>query len=150
MVGYWNNPSATSETIDRQGWLHTGDVGLIDEQGYLHIRDRLKDVIISGGENIYPAEIEVVLNEHPAVAETAVIGIPDPQWGEAARAIVVLKSDAAVQPDELIAWLRGKIAGFKIPKSIAFASQLPRTASGKVLKRNLREAYWAGRTRQVN
>ena len=149
MIGYWNDPDATRETIDADGWLHTGDVGSLDGAGYLTIHDRVKDVVISGGENIYPAEVEAVFVEHPAIAEAAVIGVPDAKWGEAVKAILVPRPGAHPDADELIEWARGRI-GFKAPKSIDFAAELPRNASGKVLKRSLRELHWKGQNRQVN
>jgi fatty-acyl-CoA synthase len=149
MVGYWNRPEETAKTI-RDGWLYTGDAGFMDEDGYVFIHDRVKDMIISGGENVYPAEVESALHEHPAIAEVAVIGVPDEKWGETVKAIVVLRPDAELTEDELIAWSRTRIAGFKAPKSVDFAQVLPRNASGKLLKRELRAPYWQGRARQVN
>ncbi len=149
MKGYWNLPEATARTI-RGGWLHTGDAGYKDEAGYLYIYDRVKDMIVSGGENIYPAEIESALFGHPAVADVAVIGVPDPQWGEAVKAIVVKKPGAQVTAKELIDYARERIAGYKVPRSIDFAETLPRNPSGKILKRELRKPYWEGRERQVN
>ncbi|HEV2547693.1 MAG TPA: fatty acid--CoA ligase [Stellaceae bacterium] len=149
MKGYWNLPEATARTI-RGGWLYTGDAGYKDEAGYLYIYDRVKDMIVSGGENIYPAEIESALFSHPAVADVAVIGIPDPQWGEAVKAIVVKKPGAQVTVKELIDFARERIAGYKVPRSIDFAETLPRNPSGKILKRELRKPYWEGRERQVN
>jgi len=149
MVGYWNRPEETAKTI-RNGWLYTGDAGFMDQDGYLYIHDRVKDMIISGGENVYPAEVESALAEHPAIAEVAVIGVPDEKWGEAVKAIVVLRPGADLSQDALIGWSRTRIAGFKAPKSVDFAEALPRNASGKLLKRELREPYWQGRARQVN
>lgn len=149
MVGYWNDPDATRATIDADGWLRTGDVGSLDGRGYLTIHDRVKDVVISGGENIYPAEVEAVFVEHPSIAEAAVIGVPDAKWGEAVKAILVPRPGAQPDADELIDWARGRI-GFKAPKTIDFAADLPRNASGKVLKRSLREPHWKGQSRQVN
>jgi acyl-CoA synthetase (AMP-forming)/AMP-acid ligase II len=149
MRGYWNLPEATARTI-RGGWLYSGDAGYKDEDGYLYIYDRVKDMIVSGGENIYPAEIESALFGHPAVADVAVIGVPDPQWGEAVKAIVVKKPGAQVTVKELIDYARERIAGYKVPRSIDFAETLPRNPSGKILKRELRKPYWEGRERQVN
>lgn len=149
MKGYWNLPEETAQAI-RDGWFYTGDAGYLDEDGYLYIHDRVKDMIISGGENIYPAEVENVLFNHPAVADVAVIGVPDEQWGEAVKAIVVKKPDVEVTADELIAFAKQHIAGYKAPKSVDFVEALPRNASGKILKRELRAPYWAGRERQVN
>jgi acyl-CoA synthetase (AMP-forming)/AMP-acid ligase II len=149
MVGYWNRPEETAKTI-RDGWLYTGDAGYMDAEGYVYIHDRVKDMIISGGENVYPAEVESALSDHPAIAEAAVIGVPDEKWGEAVKAVVVLRPGAVLLEDELIDWSRGRIAGFKAPKSVDFVDMLPRNASGKLLKRELRAPYWEGRARQVN
>jgi len=149
MLGYWNLPEATSRSI-RNGWFHTGDAGYMDKDGYLFIYDRVKDMIVSGGENIYPAEIESALFAHPAIADVAVIGVPDDQWGEAVKAIVVKKPGASLTPGELIQFARKRIAGYKVPRSVDFVETLPRNPSGKILKRELRKPYWAGRERQVN
>lgn len=149
MKGYWNLPEATASTI-RDGWFHTGDAGYFDADGYLYVHDRVKDMIVSGGENIYPAEVENALFGHPAVADVGVIGVPDARWGEAVKAIVVLKPHAAATEAELIAYCRERIARYKTPKSVEFADSLPRNASGKILKRVLRAPYWEGRERQVN
>jgi len=149
MVGYWNRPEETAKTI-RDGWLYTGDAGYMDADGYVYIHDRVKDMIISGGENVYPAEVESALSDHPAIAEAAVIGVPDEKWGEAVKAVVVLRPGAVLLEDELIDWSRTRIAGFKAPKSVDFVDMLPRNASGKLLKRELRAPYWEGRARQVN
>jgi acyl-CoA synthetase (AMP-forming)/AMP-acid ligase II len=150
MPGYWKLPEATASTIGPDGWLRTGDAGYLDEDGYLFIHDRVKDMIISGAENIYPAEVESAVYGHPAVAEVAVIGIPDEKWGEAVKAVVALKPGMAATPDEIIAFARGRIAAFKAPKSVDFIDALPRNASGKILRKDLREPYWAGRERLVN
>ncbi len=139
---YWNNPAATSEAIT-DGWFHTGDIGYQDEEGYYFLVDRKKDMIISGGENIYPVELERVLETHPAVREVAVIGVPDARWGEAPRAIVVRRGDVAVDEDELIEFLRSRIASYKLVKSVVFVDALPRSATGKVLKADLREQHGA-------
>jgi acyl-CoA synthetase (AMP-forming)/AMP-acid ligase II len=149
MLGYWNLPEATARTI-RDGWLHTGDAGYCDEDGYLYIYDRLKDMIISGGENIYPAEVESALFGHPAVADVAVIGVPDEQWGETVKAIVVQKPGASVSAGELIGFAHERIAGYKVPRSVDFVAALPRNAAGKILKRELRKPSWISRTRQIN
>ncbi len=149
MKGYWNDADATAAVM-RDGWLHTGDAGYFDGSGYLYIHDRVKDMIISGGENIYPAEVERALLGHPAVADVAVIAIPDDRWGEAVKALVVKKSSVEANADELIAFCRQSIASFKIPKSIEFVDGLVRNAAGKVLKHELRKPYWAGRSRNVN
>ncbi|MBC7667262.1 MAG: fatty acid--CoA ligase [Gemmatimonadaceae bacterium] len=150
MAGYWRLPEATAETIAADGWLRTGDAGYIDGDGYLFIHDRVKDMIISGGENIYPAEVESAVYGHPHVAEVAVIGVPDDTWGEAVKAVVALKPGAPADPDDIIAFARTRIAGFKAPKTIDFVEVLPRNASGKILRRELREPYWAGKERRVN
>ena len=141
MKGYWRNSGATASTIADDGWLRTGDAGYLDEDGYLFIADRIKDMVISGGENIYPAEIERVLAEHPALADVAVIGVPDDRWGEAPKAIVVLKPDAKVDQVELLTWCRERLAGYKLPRRFIVETTLPRNAHGKVLKRELRAAH---------
>lgn len=146
MAGYHNNDAATASAI-QGGWYRSGDAGYLDEDGYLYIHDRVKDMIVSGAENIYPAEVENALHEHPAVRDCAVIGVPDPRWGEAVKAIVV-RADA-VEADELIAFARARIAGFKVPKSVDFVDELPRNPSGKILKKELRKAYWPQDGRQV-
>jgi acyl-CoA synthetase (AMP-forming)/AMP-acid ligase II len=148
MKGYWRNPQATAEAI-RDGWLHTGDVGSVDSAGYLFILDRSKDMIISGGENIYPREIEEVIIRHPAVREVAVIGVPDPKWGEAVKAIVAVKSGAVLREEDVIAWCKETMASYKKPKSVEFVAELPKNNYGKVLKRELRAPYWQGRGRLV-
>jgi fatty-acyl-CoA synthase len=138
MAGYWNLPEATADVLDPDGWLRTGDIAVVDDDGYVYVRDRVKDVIISGGENIYPAEVEDALYRHPAVAECAVIGVPDERWGEVGQAVVVPAEGVPVDAAELLAFLDGRIARYKIPKSVVFTDALPRTASGKVLKSRLR------------
>lgn len=148
MQGYLNRPDA-SEAALPSGWYRTGDAGFLDADGYLYIHDRVKDMIVSGGENIYPAEIERVLSEHQAVRECAVIGVPDPRWGEAAKAVVALRQGASADADDLRGFLRARLAGYKIPKSVDFVDELPRTPSGKILKRELRKPYWAEDARQV-
>lgn len=141
---YWQDPAATSQTI-REGWLHTGDLAWRDEEGFLYIVDRKKDMIISGGENIYPAEVESCLYGHPKIAEVAVIGLPDPKWGESPCAIVVPRAGAEVSAEEVVAFCQGKIARYKIPRSvIVSAAPLPRNPTGKILKRILREQYGEG------
>ncbi|MDX2237194.1 MAG: fatty acid--CoA ligase [Hyphomonadaceae bacterium] len=150
MVGYWNLPDATAATLAGDNWLRTGDAGYMDEDGYLYVHDRVKDMIISGGENIYPAEVESAIYGHPAVADVAVIGVPDDKWGEAVKAMVVLRAGASATPAEIIAYARERIAGYKCPKSVDFIPALPRNPSGKILRRELRAPFWEGRTRQVN
>ena len=142
-------PEETAQTI-RGEWLYTGDAGYFDADGYLYIHDRVKDMIISGGENIYPAEIENALFGHPAVADVAVIGVPDDEWGEAVKAIIVKKSGIEVADTEIIAFAQERIARFKAPKSVDFVDAIPRNPTGKILKRQLREPYWQGRERRVN
>jgi len=149
MKGYWKLPEATERAF-RNGVYHTGDAGYLDEKGYLYIYDRVKDMIVSGGENIYPAEVESALFGHPQIADVAVIGVPDERWGEAVKAVVVCKPGESPTPAEIIAWARERIAGYKLPKSIDFVEALPRNPTGKILKRELRAPYWQGRDRQVN
>jgi acyl-CoA synthetase (AMP-forming)/AMP-acid ligase II len=147
--GYWNLPEETADAL-RGGWFHTGDAGYLDADGYLYIHDRVKDMIVSGGENVYPAEVENALFGHPAVADVAVIGVPDSRWGEAVKAVVVRQAGIDVTPEELMAFARQHIAGYKVPKSVDFVDALPRNPSGKVLKRVLRAPYWEGRDREVS
>jgi fatty-acyl-CoA synthase len=144
MQGYWNQPEATAGALPDGTWLRSGDAGSTDEDGYVFVADRIKDMIISGGENIYPAEVENVLREHPAVADCGVIGVPDTRWGEAGRAVVVLRPGAEATEDELLGFLDGRIARFKIPKSVRFTGELPRTGTGKILKKRLRETHGDG------
>jgi fatty-acyl-CoA synthase len=138
--GYWNRPEDTAETIV-DGWLHSGDAAMQDEEGFYYIVDRWKDMYISGGENVYPAEVESVIYGHPAVAEAAVIGVPHAKWQEVGRAIIVVKQGQTLTEEEVLGFCSGKLARYKIPKSVAFVDSLPRTAAGKVLKRTLREQY---------
>jgi long-chain acyl-CoA synthetase len=149
MQGYWNKPEETRAAL-RGGWLFTGDGGFMDEAGYVHIVDRVKDMIISGGENVYSAEVEGALSRHPAVAACAVIGIPSPTWGEAVHAIVVLRPGASSSDEELRTHCRTRLAGYKCPKSIEFRDTLPLSPAGKVLKTVLREPFWSGNARQIN
>jgi fatty-acyl-CoA synthase len=150
MLGYWNLPDATAKTMTADGWVHTGDAGYLDEDGYLYIHDRVKDMIISGGENVYPAEVESAIYGHPDVLEVAVIGVPDEKWGEAVKAVCAPKPGAAIDPDSVIGWARERIAGFKVPKTVDVIDALPRNASGKILRKDLRAPYWEGYERQVN
>jgi long-chain acyl-CoA synthetase len=150
MKGYWNMPEETSKAITADGWFRSGDAAYLDEEGYVYIYDRVKDMIVSGGENIYPAEVENALMAHPAIADVAVIGVPDEKWGEVPKAIVVRKAGVEVTEEEIVAFARERLAGFKTPKSVAWADALPRNPSGKILKKDLRAPYWEGRTRQVN
>lgn len=150
MIGYWNLPDATEKTMAKGGWVKTGDAGYLDQDGYLFIHDRVKDMIISGGENVYPAEVESAIYGHPDVLEVAVIGIPDAKWGEAVKAVCVPKSGVTIDPDTVIAWARERIAGFKVPRSVDIIPALPRNASGKILRKDLRAPYWEGYDRQIN
>jgi acyl-CoA synthetase (AMP-forming)/AMP-acid ligase II len=150
MLGYWKLPEATASTMDADGWIATGDIGYLDEEGYVYIYDRAKDMIITGGENVFPAEVESAIYGHPDVLEVAVIGVPDDKWGEAVKAICVPKPGQTIEPDSVINWTRERLAGFKVPKSVDVMAELPRNPSGKILRRELREPYWAGRERQVN
>ncbi|MDX6349207.1 MAG: fatty-acyl-CoA synthase, partial [Streptomyces sp.] len=142
MPGYWGLPDETA-TVLADGWFHSGDAGRVDEDGYVTIVDRLKDMIISGGENVYPAEVEDVLLAHPDIVEVAVIGVPDDKWGEVGRAVVVAREGAELDPDEVLASLSGRLAKYKIPKSVVVVDALPRTASGKLLKARVRTLHGA-------
>jgi len=150
MLGYWDKPDETSSTILEGGWLRTGDAAYLDEEGYVYLHDRMKDMVVSGGENIYPAEVENVLLAHPGVSDAAVIGVPDDTWGEAVKAIVVRAPGAEADEAELISFCRERLAHYKCPKSVDYADALPRNPSGKILKRELREPFWEGRERRVN
>ncbi|MBS0446015.1 MAG: long-chain fatty acid--CoA ligase [Proteobacteria bacterium] len=148
MQGYWNKPEQTAATL-RNGWMHTGDGGRMDDDGYVYIVDRMKDMIISGGENVYSAEVENAIAQHPAVAASAVIGIPSAQWGESVHAVVVRKPGSDAAADELIAHCKALIAGYKCPRSVEFRDALPLSGAGKILKTELRKPHWEGRERQV-
>ena len=143
MRGYWNNPDATASTL-RDGWLYTGDAGMLDDEGYLYIKDRIKDLIISGGENIYPAEIENVLLSHPAIADAAVIGVADDKWGEVPLAVLVARDGNRLTLDQLVAHCQPQLASFKIPRHLAWVDAMPRNPTGKILKKDLR-AQFAGK-----
>lgn len=149
MSGYWKRPVETADTLVN-GWIKTGDAGFLDEDGYVFIRDRIKDIIISGGENIYPAEIENTLRGHPAIAEAAVIGVPDSAWGEAVKAVVVPKPGFTISAEDIIAFAKARIASYKVPKSVDFVTSLPRNAAGKLLKKEIRAPYWKSTERSVN
>jgi len=149
MEGYWNLPEETTKTL-KDGWLYTGDAGYMDEDGYVYVHDRVKDMIVSGGENIYPAEVENAIFSHESVADVAVIGVPDEKWGEAVKALVVLKENCESTEEDIINFSRERIAGFKTPKSVDFIKELPRNPSGKILKKELRKPYWEGLERSVN
>ena len=148
MKGYWNNEKATLESIKNE-WFYSGDVGYYDEEGYLYIHDRVKDMIVSGGENIYPAEVENALMSNPHILDAAVIGIPDEKWGESTKGFVVLDADNALTEEEIISYTKEKIASYKCPKSINFIKELPRNPSGKVLRRELRDPFWKDQERRV-
>ncbi|WP_121063405.1 long-chain-fatty-acid--CoA ligase [Chachezhania antarctica] len=150
MLGYWNKPDVTAATI-KDGWVYTGDAGYMDDEGFVFLMDRVKDMIVSGGENVYSAEVENALAQHPAVATCAVIGIPSEQWGEEVHAIVILKPDATATEDELKAHCHTLIAGFKCPRSVTFRTEpLPLSGANKVLKTELRKPFWEGRDRQIS
>ena len=146
MQGYWRRPDATADTV-RDGWLRTGDAGYACERGYFYVHDRIKDMIVSGGENVYPAEVENAILGCPGVADVAVIGVPDDKWGEAVKAVIV--PDGTPDPAAIAAWVRERIASYKVPKSFDFADALPRNASGKILRRELRARFWEGRDRGI-
>ncbi len=149
MKGYWNLPEETARALPGDGWLRTGDAAYL-EDGYLYIHDRVKDMIISGGENVYPAEIENALMAHEGIADVAVIGVPDERWGEVGKALVILVPDVELTPDEILAYAREQLAGFKVPKTVDFVEAIPRNPSGKILKRELRDPYWEGHERKVH
>ena len=149
MAGYLNRPEDTAEVMTEDGWFRTGDIGHLDEEGYLFVSDRLKDMIITGGENVYSPEVERVLSEHPAVLEVAVVGVPDDTWGEQVKAFVALKESTSAGEAELIDWCRERLAHYKCPKSVDVVDALPRNPTGKILKRELRSPYWDHRDRQV-
>ena len=148
MKGYWNKPDATKESIV-DGWFYSGDAGFFDVEGYLFIHDRVKDMIVSGGENIYPAEVENALMSNPDIIDAAVIGVPDEKWGESVKGFVVLKEGVELSSDEIISYVKSQIAGYKCPRSIDFIELLPRNPSGKVLRRELRAPFWEGKERNV-
>jgi acyl-CoA synthetase (AMP-forming)/AMP-acid ligase II len=148
MKGYWRNPEATAEAI-RDGWLHTGDAASMDEEGYIFLADRIKDMIVSGGTNIYPREVENALLEHPDLKDVAVIGIPDSHWGESVMAVCVARGERVPAAEELIAFCRERLGGYKIPRRYEFIKELPRNPSGKILKRVLREPYWKDTKRGI-
>jgi len=149
MMGYLNMPEDTAQVITADGWLRSGDIGHVDDGGFLFVSDRIKDMIITGGENVYSPEVEQVLAEHPAVAEAAVIGVPDNHWGETVKAIVVLRPGYQVTDQEIIGFTRERLAHYKCPRTVDVMDALPRNPSGKILKRMLRARYWEGRDRQI-
>ena len=150
MAGYWHQPEATAEVLSADGWFRTGDVGRVDEDGYVFLLDRAKDVIISGGENIYPAEVENAIFGHPDVADVAVIGVPSERWGEEVMAVIVPRPGTTPDLDSIAQWARARVGGFKVPKRLSLVAELPRNAGNKVLRRLLREPYWRGLQRRIN
>lgn len=148
MLGYWKKPEATAEAL-RNGWMHTGDGGYMDDEGFVYIVDRLKDMIVSGGENVYSAEVETAIASHPAVAQCAAIGIPSDKWGESVHAVVVLKPGEEVSVDHIIEHCRQRIAGYKCPRSVEFRNGLPLSGVGKVLKNELRKPFWEKHSRNI-
>lgn len=149
MRGYWRNQKATAEAL-RDGWVYTGDLGTFDEDGYIYLIDRKKDMIISGGYNIYAREVEDILHIHPAIAEAAVIGIPDDEWGESVKAIVVLKPSMTLSEEEVVQFCKDRLASYKKPKSVDFVSELPKTSIGKISKKDLKAPFWANQKRAVH
>jgi acyl-CoA synthetase (AMP-forming)/AMP-acid ligase II len=147
--GYWKLPEETAKSI-KNGWLYTGDMAVIDKEGYVTIVDRKKDMILTGGENVYSTEVENVLYMHPAILECAVVAVPDEKWGEAVKGIVVLKSGWRATAQEIIQFCKDRIAHYKAPKSIDFIDALPRTGSGKIHKKGLRDSYWEGYEKKVH
>ena len=148
MKGYYKNPEATAE-VSQFGWHHTGDIGYLDDEGYLYIVDRKKDMIISGGFNVYPSEVEQVIWSHPAVQDCAVIGVPDEKWGEAIKAVIELKPDATVEPEAIIALCKENLGSVKAPKTVDFWDELPRSPVGKVRKKDIRDTFWQGQARRI-
>jgi acyl-CoA synthetase (AMP-forming)/AMP-acid ligase II len=148
-MGYWNNRKLTQEKI-RDGWLHTGDLGKVDEEGYLYLVDRKADMIITGGENVYPTETENILYQHPAIQECTVVSAPDQRWGERVQAVVVLKSDMSVTEEELIAFCKQRLAGYKCPKKIEFWEQIPKSPVGKILRKDVKKKFWEGSDRYIS
>ena len=149
MIGYLNKPADTAEAITDEGWLRSGDIGHIGDGGYLFVSDRVKDMIITGGENVYSPEVEQVVAEHPAVAEVAVIGVPDDRWGETIKAVIALRPGQHATGPEIIGFARERLAHYKCPSTVDVVDALPRNPSGKILKRTLRAPYWEGRDRQI-
>jgi long-chain acyl-CoA synthetase len=150
MAGYWGKPEATERAMRSDGWLRSGDAGYQDEDGYLFLHDRINDMIVTGGENVYPIEVENVLMAHPGIADATVIGVPHETWGETVKAIVVIKDAVVLEPSSIIEFSRTRLAHFKCPTSVDFLSVLPRTPAGKVLKRELREPFWVGHQRRIS
>lgn len=149
-AGYWRAPEQTAQAVGADGWLRTGDLARVDHEGYIHIVDRRKEMLVSGGFNVYPSEVESVLAQHPAVYEVCVVGIPDDHWGETVKAVVVLREGARASDGELMEFCRGRLADFKRPRSVDFVPQLPKNGNGKLSRKDVREHYWRGRERRVN
>lgn len=149
MKGYWNLPEETANAL-RDGWYYTGDLGYRDKDNYFYVVDRAKDMIITGGENVYSVEVEQTISQIPEVLECAVIGVPDEMWGEAIMAVVALKKANSITEEEIIAYMRQKLANYKVPKSVEFVAELPKSGAGKILKRHLRDQYWLKQERRVN
>jgi len=149
-AGYWRAPEVTRAALGADGWLRTGVLARVDAEGYIFIVDRKKEMLVSGGFNVYPREVESVLAQHPAVYEACVIGVPDDHWGEAVKAVVVLRQGMAADAEALMQFCEGHLAGFKRPRSVDFVSQLPKNSNGKLSRKDVREPYWAGRERRVN
>lgn len=150
LAGYWNDAAQTARALTADGWLKTGDLGRIDRDGYIFLVDRAKDLVISGGENVFPVEVEHVLVTHPDLLEVAVIGVPDERWGETVKAVVVPRPGSHPDQQAIIDFVRQRLTHFKCPTSVDFVASLPRTATGKVLKHVLREPYWKGYERRIN
>lgn len=149
MLGYWRKPEETAQVL-RDGWYWTGDAGYLDDGHYLYIVDRLKDMVVSGGENVYSAEVEDAIFSHPAILECAVIGVPDAKWGERVHAVIVFKPEQTATEEELTEHCRKLIAGYKLPRSFEIAEALPKSGAGKILKRDLREKHWSELVKRVN
>ncbi|MBB3178149.1 long-chain fatty acid--CoA ligase [Variovorax sp. Sphag1AA] len=149
-AGYWRAPDQTAQALDANGWLHTGDLARVDDRGYIYIVDRKKEMLVSGGFNIYPSEVESVLAQHPAIYEVCVVGVPDDHWGETVKAVVVLRDGAEADTSQIMDFCRGRLADFKRPRSVDFVPQLPKNANGKLSRKDVREHYWRGRERRVN
>ncbi|MEJ8850694.1 AMP-binding protein [Variovorax rhizosphaerae] len=149
-AGYWREPEQTAQALDANGWLHTGDLARVDAQGYIYIVDRKKEMLVSGGFNVYPSEIESVLAHHPAIYEVCVVGVPDDHWGETVKAVVVLREGARADDGEIMDFCRGRLADFKRPRSVDFVPHLPKNGNGKLSRKDVREHYWRGRERRVN
>lgn len=149
-AGYWHAPEQTREVLGDDGWLRTGDLARVDQEGYIFIVDRKKEMLVSGGFNVYPSEVETVLAQHPAVYEACVVGVPDDRWGEAVKAVLVLRDGARASSTEIMDFCRARLADFKRPRSVDFVPHLPKNSNGKLSRKEVRENYWRGRERRVN